>query len=66
MRPITQQAIADYVEANIQIFHQKRLDSLQKLRGLGVVRRKNPYLFKAKDINTAPEFVRILRLENQS
>ncbi len=60
MRPITQQEIADYVAANIQVFHQKRLDSLQKLKMLDVVRRKNPYLFKAKDINTAPEFVKTI------
>ena len=60
MRRITQQEIADYVEANIQVFHQKRLDSLQKLKMLDVVRRKNPYLFKAKDINTAPEFVKTI------
>ena len=60
MKPITQQEITDYVEANIQIFHQKRLDSLQKLKMLNVVKRKNPYLFKAKDINTAPEFIRTI------
>ena len=57
MKPITQQEIADYVQANIQNFHQKRLDSLQKLKLMNVVKRKNPYLFKAKNINTAAEFV---------
>ena len=30
MQSITQQEITDYVAANIQVFHQKRLDSLQK------------------------------------
>ena len=60
MKPITQQEIADYVEANIQGFHQKRLENLQKLKMLDVVRRKNPYLFKAKNINTAPEFVKTI------
>ena len=57
MKPITQQEIADYVEANIQGFHQKRLDNLRKLKLMDVVKRKNPYLFKAKNINTASEFV---------
>lgn len=57
MKPITQQKIADYVEAHIQVFHQKRLDSLQKLKLMDVVKRKNPYLFKAKNINKASEFV---------
>ena len=60
MKPITQQKITDYVEANIRVFHQKRLDSLQQLKMLNVVRRKNPYLFKAKNINTAPEFVKTI------
>ena len=60
IEPITQQEIADYVEANIQTFHQKRLDNLEKLKLLNVVRRKNPYLFKAKNINTAPEFVKTI------
>ena len=60
MKPITQQEITDYVAANIQIFHQKRLDNLQKLRLMDVVRRKNPYLFKAKNINTAQDLVKTI------
>ncbi len=54
MKPITQQEIIDYVEANIQVFHQKRLDSLQRLKMLDVVKQKNPYLFKAKNIIVKP------------
>ena len=57
MKPITQQEITDYVETNIQDFHQRRLDKLQKLKLMDVVRRKNPYLFKTKNISTVPEFV---------
>ena len=60
MKPITQQEITDYVEANIQGFHQKRLDNLQKLKLMNVVKRKNPYLFKAKNINTAQDFVKTI------
>ena len=37
MQSITQQEITDYVAANIQVFHQKRLDSLQKLKLLNIV-----------------------------
>ena len=58
MKLITQQEITDYVAANIQVFHQKRLDSLQKLKLMNVVKQKNPYLFKAKNINTAQDFVK--------
>ena len=60
MKPITPQEITDYVAANIQVFHQKRLDSLQKLELMEVIRRKNPYLFKAKNINTAQDFVKTI------
>lgn len=60
MKPITQQEIIDYVEANIQQFHQKRIENLQKLKLKNIMRRKNPYLFKAKNINTSPEFVKTI------
>ena len=60
MKPITQQEITDYVEANIQEFHRRRLENLQKLKLMAVVKRKNPYLFKAKNINTAQDFVKTI------
>ena len=60
MKPITQHEITDYVEANIQGFHQRRLEKLQKLKLMDVVKRKNPYLFKTKDINTAEGFVKTI------
>ena len=60
MKPITQQEITDYVGEHIQGFHQRRLDSLQRLELMKVVGRKNPYLFKAKNINTAQDFVKII------
>ncbi len=68
MKPITQQEITDYVEANIQVFHQRRLENLQKLKLLDVVKKKNPYLFKAKNIITASDFVKTIldaRLSSQ-
>ena len=54
MKPITQQEITDYVGEHIQGFHQRRLDSLQKLELMKVIGRKNPYLFKAKNIIVKP------------
>ena len=68
MRPITQQEITDYVETHIQAFHQRRLDRLQTLKLMDVVKQKNPYLFKAKSINTAQDFVKTIldaRLSSQ-
>lgn len=50
--------VTQYVEANISTFHQKRLDSLNALHLSKVLKRKNPYLFKAKYVLTAEEIVR--------
>lgn len=40
-----------YVEEHIGIFHNKRIEGLDKLNLAGVLKRKNPYMFKAKNIN---------------
>ena len=39
-----------YVEQNIGGFHKSRLDSLRKLKLEDILKRKNPYLYKAKNI----------------
>lgn len=49
--------IARFIEENIPTFHQRRLESLEKLKLESVLQRKNPYLFKAKNVNTANELV---------
>jgi len=50
-----------YVEARIAPdFHDKRLASLEALKLDAVLKRKNPYLFKAKGIESAPELVKQL------
>lgn len=54
------QDIAQYVEQNIGSFHAKRLEKLQKLNFKEVLKRKNPYLFKAKNILTAQDLVKNL------
>lgn len=48
------QAVQDYVEENIGDFHQTRLDRIKKLQLGDVLRRKNPYLFRAKSQNVIP------------
>lgn len=55
--PITNQQIADYVQTNIGSFHEKRLEALNNLRLNKLLRRKNPYLFRSKNINTATELI---------
>lgn len=49
--------INDYVEQNIGTFHKKKVESLNKLKLDRVLKRKNPYLFKAKNVQTAHEIV---------
>lgn len=49
--------VTRYVEENIGTFHQKRIESLNKLKLKTVLKRKNPYLFKAKHLLTAGEIV---------
>lgn len=50
--------VIDYVEKNISVFHNKRIDSLDSLKLTRVLKRKNPYLFKAKYLLTADEIVK--------
>lgn len=60
MKPISKQDIARYVEENIPNFHQNRLDKLKKLRLRDILKRKNPYLFKVKNITTANDFIKTI------
>jgi hypothetical protein len=50
--------ISDFIENNIPAFHQRRVESLVGLELDKVLKRKNPYLFKAKNINTAGGLVK--------
>lgn len=58
MRKLNLKDVSQYVEGNIGIFHQKRISSLDTLSLSKVLRRKNPYLFRAKHVLTAQEIVR--------
>lgn len=50
--------IKRYVEDNIGEFHERRLISLNKLKLSKILKRKNPYLFKAKNVQTSEQIVR--------
>jgi len=58
MRPIEISEVREYVEKNIGSFHKKRLASLEQLELSIILKRKNPYLFKAKNILTAQDLVK--------
>jgi len=60
MRKINIDDVLKYVENNIGIFHQKRIQSIDSLKLSKVLKRKNPYLFKAKYILTSEEIIKFL------
>ena len=60
MRQINLNDVVSFVENNIGEFHKRRADSLQGLKLSQVLKRKNPYLFKAKNINDAHDLVKLL------
>jgi hypothetical protein len=51
-------ALTQFVNAEIVKFHERRLEGLARLRLTTVLRKKNPYLFRAKNITTAAGFVK--------
>jgi len=57
-KPLDLNTVQAYVAAHIGDFHQRRLESLQRLRLRRILKRKNPYLFRAKHILTAEALVR--------
>lgn len=52
--------VVNYVERNIGSFHEKRLHRLGKLKLKDVLKKKNPYLFRAKYLLTSEQIVRTL------
>jgi len=58
MQPISQEKIAEFVGEHINEFHQKRIEKLKGLKLNKVLKRKNPYLFKAKNVVTAEQLVK--------
>ncbi|MDR0673412.1 MAG: hypothetical protein LBF93_07100 [Zoogloeaceae bacterium] len=58
MKTIDMKEIARYVEARIGEFHDKRIKSLDRLKLKKVLKRKNPYLFRAKNMLTSEQIVR--------
>lgn len=60
MRPLTNEDVIAYVEEHIGEFHQSRLNSIQGVSLHDVLSRKNPYLYKAKNLTTASDIVKII------
>lgn len=60
MPSVTVQEITKFIEKNIPDFHRRRLENLGELKLRKVLRRKNPYLFKAKFVISAPDLVKLI------
>ncbi|OHB70339.1 MAG: cytosolic protein [Planctomycetes bacterium RBG_16_43_13] len=59
MKHLNLTEIFDYVENNISTFHQKRLDYVKSKVNLDeILKQKNPYLFRAKNILTAQDLIK--------
>ena len=58
MKKLNLKDVLKYVEENIGAFHQKRIQSIDSLKLSKVLKRKNPYLFKAKYVLTAEQITR--------
>jgi len=57
MKQELNKVLENFLAECIDGFHKKRLDSLQKIKLDQILLRKNPYLFKAKNILTAQDLV---------
>lgn len=60
MRQLNPSEVVAFIEENIGDFHKRRAASLRKLQLAQVLKKKNPYLFKAKNINDAHDLVKLL------
>ena len=60
MANVSRNDIICFIEPNIQHFHTRRLDNLLALQLKKILSRKNPYLFKAKNQNTAHDLVKTI------
>ncbi len=60
MQRINLNDVINFVEGNIGEFHKRRAESLQSLKLSQILKRKNPYLFKAKYINDAHDLIKLI------
>ena len=58
MKKINRKDIINFIEKNVKNYHEKILGRLFALKLNKILKRKNPYLFKAKSLNTAQELVK--------
>jgi hypothetical protein len=57
MNNFSLQDVIQYIEDNIGEFHLKRIASLEKLKLADILKRKNPYLFRTKNLLTVEKLI---------
>lgn len=57
MKRLDLKEVAEYVNQNIGSFHHSRVARLQDIKLKEVLKKKNPYLFRAKNILTAEKLI---------
>jgi len=59
MNPLDLSEIEEYIRTQIgPQFHEKKIAKIRGLRLDDILKRKNPYMFKAKGINSAPDLIK--------
>jgi len=59
--PTTNELIDQYIEKEvIEVFYAKKLSKLKELKLNNILSRKNPYLFKAKDIQISGDLIKFV------
>jgi hypothetical protein len=57
---LDREVLNNFVNENIDVFHNSRLTKLQQTKLTEILKNKNPYLFRAKNITTAGDLVKDL------
>jgi hypothetical protein len=60
MKKNIRKLIEEFVHGNINSFHARRIENIRSLKLDQVLKNKNPYLFRAKNLNLANELVAAL------
>ena len=60
MTKVTNGEIINFIEPHIREFHKRRLENLLALQLKKILSRKNPYLFKAKNQDTASDLIKAI------
>jgi hypothetical protein len=60
MAKLSRENVIKFIEPNIEEFHRRRLENLLQLELKKILSRKNPYLFRAKNQNTASDLVKTI------